>query len=177
MELTHIVGITSRKVVIDGNDVESLAAKPVEIHGKGGDESLALAGPHLRNPTQVQRKATHELYVIVAHAERAHRCFTHRREHLYEEVVEARAVFDPGAKLPRFALQLIVGERLHLGFERIDIGNDRFEGAQLLTFAAPQHLFEHAHSLLRLPVQADRSVSRPTFSSGSHTVCRPTPRR
>ena len=74
----------------------------------------------------MQRKAAHELYVIVAHAEGAHRCFTHRREHFYEQVVEARSVLDPGPKLPRFTLQLIVGERLHLGFERIDIGDDRF---------------------------------------------------
>ena len=135
VELTHVFGIAFGEVVVDRDDVKSFAAQAVQIDGQRRDERLALAGTHLGDPTQVQSEAAHELYVVVTHAECANRCFSHGCEHVDEKVVEGGAVLELSAEFTGFCLQRIVRERLHLGFKRVDVRNDRFEGAQFLALA------------------------------------------
>ena len=67
----------------------------VEVRRQRGDERLALAGLHLRDPAEVQRGAAHDLDVEVALPEHAPRGLADGRERLGEEVVEVFAPLEP----------------------------------------------------------------------------------
>jgi hypothetical protein len=49
VDLTHPLGVASGQVVVDCDNVDSLARKGVEVDGHGGGERLPLAGFHLGN--------------------------------------------------------------------------------------------------------------------------------
>ena len=91
VDLAHPLGVALGQVVVDGDEVDAVAGERVEVRGQRGDEGLALAGLHLRDPAEVQRGAAHDLDVEVALAERAHAGLADRGERLGEEVVEVLA--------------------------------------------------------------------------------------
>ena len=47
VNLPHPNGVSSGKVIIDGDDMDALVRNSVKIRWQSGDQSLALAGPHL----------------------------------------------------------------------------------------------------------------------------------
>ncbi|CAB4988294.1 unannotated protein [freshwater metagenome] len=49
----------ARKIIVDRDDVHTVAAERVEISGQRGDQRLALTGTHFCNPTRVERGAAH----------------------------------------------------------------------------------------------------------------------
>lgn len=51
VDLPHPLAIALGQVVIDGDDVHTLAGNGVEVTGKRRDERLAFAGLHLGNLT------------------------------------------------------------------------------------------------------------------------------
>ena len=88
VDLAHPLGVALGQVVVDGDQVHAAARERVEVRRERGDEGLALAGLHLRDPAEVQRGAAHDLHVEVPLPERALPGLAHRRERLGEEVVE-----------------------------------------------------------------------------------------
>ena len=70
----------------------------------------------------MQHDPAHHLDVEHALARLAESRLTDGRERLEEEVVQLLAVCEPLPELDGLRLQLLVGERLELGFERGDIG-------------------------------------------------------
>ena len=103
VELAHPLGVALGQVVVDGDEVDAAAGQRVEVRGKGGDEGLALAGLHLRDPPEVEGGATHDLDVEVALAERALARLAHRGERLGEEVVEVLLLLVVGRRSGRAA--------------------------------------------------------------------------
>ena len=91
----HQVGVALGQVVVDGDDVHALAGQRVEVGRAGGDEGLALAGAHLGDVAQVQRRAAHDLHVVVPLAQRALGGLADRGERLGQDVVEGLAVGEP----------------------------------------------------------------------------------
>ncbi len=63
----HPLGVTPGEVVVDRHHVHSLARKGVEEHRQRCDESLALAGGHLRYLALMQSDAAYELHVVMHH--------------------------------------------------------------------------------------------------------------
>ena len=133
----------------------------VEVARQRGDERLALAGLHLRDPAEVQRGAAHDLDVEVALAEHPLAGLAHGRERLGEQVVEdvgdelelvvgvARAGLgpvDPGLELVGSGNQLFVGQPLDLGLECGDERDDRLHGLEPLALAGVENLLEDAHA-------------------------------
>ena len=66
VDAAHPLGVAPGQVVVDGDEVHALAGEPVEVGGQGRHEGLALAGLHLGDPAEVQRRAAHQLDVEVA---------------------------------------------------------------------------------------------------------------
>ena len=69
VEPAHPLGVEPGEVVVDGDEVHAAPGERVEVAGQRRDERLALAGLHLRDPAEVQRRAAHDLDVEVALAE------------------------------------------------------------------------------------------------------------
>ena len=69
VDAAHPLGVAAGQVVVDGDEVDALAAERVEVGRERGDEGLALAGLHLGDPAEVERRATHQLDVEVALAD------------------------------------------------------------------------------------------------------------
>ena len=115
MDLAHPLRVAAGQVVVDGDQVEALAGEAVQVGGQRRHEGLALAGLHLGDPAEVQRRAAHELHVEVALADDPEGRLPHDRERLDQQVVEVLAVVQPLPELGRLGLEVGVRQRLHLG--------------------------------------------------------------
>ena len=156
MDAAHPFGVASCQVVVDGDDVHAIAAECVEIHGEGRDQCLSLAGLHLGHPTEVERRAAHELHVVVALADLAQRCLADHGEGLDEQVVEVCSVGQPLAELDRSVGELLVGQCLDLGFERIDVRHECLDGPEFLALTGTEEFVEDAHKAGSLPTHRGR---------------------
>ena len=90
----HPFRVAAGEIVVDGDDVDALAGKRVQVHGERGNERLAFAGPHFGNRALVQHHPADELHVEMPLAERSLCGLAHRRESLRENVVEISPVSD-----------------------------------------------------------------------------------
>ena len=111
MDAAHPLGVEPGQVVVDRDEVDALAAEPVEVDRQRGDEGLALAGLHLGDPAEVQRGAAHQLHVEVALADHPAGRLAGDGERLDQQIVERGAVGEALAELVGLGLQLLVGER------------------------------------------------------------------
>ena len=93
----------------------------------------------------MQRRATHELLVVVALPDHAICRLAHHREGFDQDVVEVFAVGQSIAKLDGLAPKAIVGETRDLWLVRVDIGHQRRKGFDLASFAGPQDAIEDSH--------------------------------
>ena len=104
VDTAHPFRVPTGEVIVDGDDVHSVSRERVQVDGKRRNERLALTGLHLGHPTEMQRRAAHDLNIEVALAERPPRGFAHGRERLREEVLEGFEAVVPAGR---------IGERRH----------------------------------------------------------------
>ncbi len=131
---THPLRVAAGEVVVDGDDVGAAAAEAVEDRGQRRHEGLALAGPHLGDPSLVEGHRAHQLDVEVAHAEGPlHRLPAGREDlgdHVVEHCLEALLVPLPArlgqvvAALEVGVVELVLGRLLGGGILR-DLRADR----------------------------------------------------
>ena len=112
MHPAHPLGVALGQVVVGRDDVHALAGQRVEVSREDAGQRLALAGPHLGDVAEVQRRAAHDLDVEVALAERALGGLADRGERLGQQVVESLAV--------RVTLLVLVGVGAQLGVAQGD---------------------------------------------------------
>ena len=185
MDPPHPLGVAAGEVVVDGDEVNTVAGEAVEVGRQGGDEGLALAGLHLGHPAEVQRGAAHQLDVVVALTEGAHRGLAHRGERLDQDVVEGGTVVEPLAELAGLGSQLVVGQPLVFVVEGVDVGDDALQRLQLLALARTEDSIQDSHQVdhatgappahrLGARIRAVRQGTR-TLSPFLHDpdVCRP----
>ena len=129
IDLAHHRAVAGGEIVVDGDDVHALAGERIEIDGKRAHERLAFTRLHFGDRLLVQDHAADKLHIKGPEAEHAERCLAGDREGRHQNVVERLA---RGKLLPEFrrlGLEFIIGERLHLRFERIDGIDTRIVGA------------------------------------------------
>ena len=63
INIRHPVGVAAGEVVVDGDDVYTLACKRIQIDGKCGDKGFAFAGFHFRDVAFMQYHAADHLHV------------------------------------------------------------------------------------------------------------------
>ena len=129
VDAAHPLRVAAGQVVVDGDDVDALAVERVQVGGQRRDERLAFAGLHLGDLAAVQHHAADQLHVEVPHVQHAAAGLADDGEGFGQQVVERLAVGEPRAELGGLAAQLLVGERLDLRLERVDLGDERAEGA------------------------------------------------
>ena len=113
MHPAHPVGVAPGEVVVDGDDVHAVAGERVEVGRQRRDQGLALTGLHLGDVAEVQRRAAHQLHLVVELPERAAGRLADDGERLGQQVVERLAV--------GVALLERVGQRAQLGVGQVDV--------------------------------------------------------
>ena len=123
VDSTHPLRVETCEVVVDRDEVNAFATETVEVRRQRADQCLALAGFHLGDPSEVQRRATHQLHVEVTLTDHAGCRLAHHSEGFDQQIVEALATLDTSAELGRLGLHRLVAERFHLGGKCVDVGN------------------------------------------------------
>jgi len=131
VELAHLRRVTAGQVVVHGDHVDALAFQRVEVHRQRGDQGLAFTGAHFGDLAQVQDHAADQLDIVMAHAEHAAAGFTADRERFGQHLVQGFTVSDALLELRGLGLELLVGELFDFRLQRIDLGDDAVELAQL----------------------------------------------
>ena len=132
----------------------------VQIAGQSGHERLALAGLHLGDLPLVEGHAADELHVEVAKPDGAHGSLAHGGEGLGQQVVQALAGSVALAELLRLGGQLLIGKRLELRLQRVDLIDFGLVALQLLALAHREQFGEKSHRLRLLSVVGERSWGR-----------------
>ena len=100
--------------------MDALTSQSVQVDRQGRDEGLTLTRLHLRDPSEVQRHAAHQLDVVVALTENSRRRLSHDREGFDQEVVEGLPLGEPFTEHDGLVTQLLVGQAGHLTGEVVD---------------------------------------------------------
>ena len=161
MQLTHPVRVAARQVVVDRHEMDTTPGEPVEVRRQRRHERLAFAGLHLGDPSQVQRGAAHELHVEVALTQHPAPGLTHGGERVGQDLVQhvddqllavlgvlprRPGLVDPLPELVGPGAQLLVGEPLDLGLERVDLGHDGLDRFESPTFARVENFLDQTHA-------------------------------
>ena len=167
VDAAHPLGVVLGQVVVDGDDVHALAVEGVEVGREGRDQGLALTGLHLGDVAEVQRRAAHDLDVVVPLADDPLRGLAHRGEGLGHQVVEGLALLEPGLELGGHALQLGVAHLDEVVLDGVDRLGDRLQLTQDLAFAdAEQSVENRRHVRALLGLQHKSGGSGATLPSG-----------
>ena len=145
VHLAHPLGVALGKIVVDGDDVDSLARQGVQIGGEGGHQGLALAGAHLRDTALVQDDAADELYPVGAHSKNTPGGLPAGGEGLGQDVVQRLAVCQTLLELGGLGLELGVGQRLVLLLQPLDLIYKGEDCLDLPLGAGPENLFKYVH--------------------------------
>ena len=140
VDAAHPLGVALGQVIVDGNDVYTLAGNSVEVAGQRGDQGLAFAGLHLGDMPLVQCHGANELHVKVTHARDALGSLTHGGKGLGEHVVERLAVGVTLAELIGLAAELLLGHLLKLGLKTVDLVDDLVVALKVLIGSKGQQL-------------------------------------
>ena len=107
--MAHPFRVAPREVVVDGDDVDAVAAESVEDRGERRDEGLAFARSHLRDAALVEHDPADELHVEVPHLERAPAGLADKGERLRDQRLERLSRGAPLAQRPGRAREVRVG--------------------------------------------------------------------
>ena len=105
MDGAHPIGVTGSEVIVDGDDVDPIPRKGVEVGRHGGDQRLALTGLHLRHHPPVQGHSPDHLNVEMALAQHSFGRFPNRGKGLDHEVIKGLALCEATAELDRAGRQ------------------------------------------------------------------------
>ena len=142
VDASHPLGVVLGQVVVDGDDVDALAGERVEVRRQRGHQGLALTGLHLGDVAEVQRRATHDLHVVVALADDPLGGLAHRGERLRHQVVEGLALLEPLLELLGHPLELGVAHRDEVVLDRVDGLGDGLELAEDLALSDAEKLVD-----------------------------------
>ena len=135
VDRSHPLRVTLGQVVVHRDDVHPLPGQGVQVSGHGRHQGLAFARLHLGDVALVQDDGPHHLDVEVSLADRAPSGLADGGERLGEQVVQALTGLQAPPKLLGLRPELLVGELLELGLERVDDADELLEALELAALA------------------------------------------
>ena len=153
----HPGGVASGEVVVDGDDVDTLARQRVEVGGGHACERLSLTGLHLEDVALVEDDGAHDLDVVVLLAKHPEAGLAGQGEGLGQDGVKTRpACRDLGLPGLGLGLHLLLAEPFGPGGLLIDCLHDRVQALHVLVvFRAAeeggQYVLSHATKDSRKP--------------------------
>ena len=127
VNLPHPNGVSSGKVIIDGHHMDALAGNSVEIRRQGGDQSLALACPHLGDFPLMQNNPAQKLDIKMPLAECSSGCFPYGGKPLPAECRPKFARFQSCFLIPQSRFSSLRLKGFSFFFQCVYGRNDRFQ--------------------------------------------------
>ncbi len=135
VDLSHPLRVALGQIVIDGDDMNTLARQRVQVGCQRGHQGFTFAGLHLGNPAIVEHHAADQLDVVVTLAERALGCFADNRKSFRQQIVQFFPIFQAGAEFCGLSPQCVVRKRRYLRFQCVDYADAGFVGLQFAVVA------------------------------------------
>ena len=117
VELAHPFAVPLCKVVIDSDHMDSFSLKGVKIYCKCSHKSLSFSRSHLGDPSAVQDHTSHELNIIMPHAQRSLCSLSACCKSFFKDIIYCLSVLEPFLELGRHGLQLGVCHDLKSAFQ------------------------------------------------------------
>ena len=103
MHATHPLRVTTRQVIVNRDEVNSVTRQSVEVGRQGRDQRLTFAGFHFGDPTEVQCCSTHHLHVVVTLPNDTMCTFANDGKSFDQKVVEGFASLKPSTEFGSLA--------------------------------------------------------------------------
>ncbi len=120
IDRSHPLRVALSQVVVDRDQVRTVAFERVQVERQRGHEGFAFARPHFGDLALVEHDPADHLNVVVAHLHLPPGDFAHHRERLGQDVVQSCAVLEPGDEFGGLGPELVVAQALHLVFPLAD---------------------------------------------------------
>ena len=126
VQLAHPLCVTVGQIVIDSYDVNALARECIQVHRQGGRQRLALSSSHFGNFAVVQRHATQQLDIEMAHLHDTLGTFADHGKSFRQERVQWLPIADALPEFQRLSTQFIIRQLFELNLHRVDACDARF---------------------------------------------------
>ena len=133
VKLAHPLAVALGKVIVDGDDVDTLAGQCIQIGGQRCHKGLAFTGLHLGDVAPVQGDAAGDLHREMLHAQHTPCGLAADSEGIGQNIIQRFAIGQLLLQCRSLGLQLGIRHRLILAFQS-------------------QHLFGEGVDLFQLPV-------------------------
>ena len=157
VDLAHPLGVAAGQIVVDGDNVHTLAGQGVQVGGHRGHQRLAFTGLHLSNAGAVQHNAADNLHRVGLHAQHTPVGLAADGKGLRQQVIQRLALGKALLELGGLGLQLLIRQLAHLRLKGKDLVLDRVDALELLVGEGAKQFFKKRHN------------SSPVFSAA---VCR-----
>ena len=108
VDTAHHLGVALCQVIVNGDDVDTLAIKGIEVGRQQRGQGLALTGAHLGDVAEVQGRTAHDLHAVVLLIEDAPGSLTDGGKSLEQDVIHLFAVSQASLELVGLCLKLVV---------------------------------------------------------------------
>ena len=109
VELAHPFGIALGEILVDGDNMHTLACQRVQIRGQRRHQRLALACTHLGDFALMKHHAADQLHNKVPHLQYALAGLAADGKGFGQNLISGRACGEPGFEFGCFRLQRLVG--------------------------------------------------------------------
>ena len=140
----HPFHVTTRQVIIDGDDVDALAFKCVQVRRQRGNKRLTFTGHHFSDTAKVQHHAADQLYVVMTHAHMPLAALATNREGILKNVIKTFAIAKSLTKHLRLLRQFFIAERSVLRFKRGDRFGTSLKLRDLTSICRSEHCCDAA---------------------------------
>ena len=142
--------------------MHALAGQRIQIGGERGDQGLALARLHLGDVALVQEHRALQLHVEGPQPQCPPCAFAAVGKRLGQDRIQAfPALLHPLLELPRLGDDPVIGQRLEVWLQRVDLRHDRTDGLYRAVVRGAEHL------------PRKRSHSQHVFSEASDSIVWP----
>ena len=145
VKLAHPLAVALGQVIVDGNDMHTLAGQSVQVGGQGCHQRFAFTGLHLSDVAPVQGDASRDLHGEMLHAQHTPSSLTADGKSIRQDLVQRGAssqFFFQGRGL---GLQLRIGHGLILGLQCQHLLGQGVNLFQLSVREAAKEFFSKGH--------------------------------
>ncbi len=146
--LTHPLRITLCQIVIDGNDMDTLAFQSIQISRKSGHQGLTFTGTHLCDTSLMQDDTTDQLYSVMLHVQNTLCSLSYSCISLRKQIVQSLTIVQTPLVLFGLTTQFLIGKCLHCRTKCLDLVHQGFNTLQFSGTVRAKYLLNNVHFCL-----------------------------
>ena len=148
MYLSHPLGITLCQIVVDGNNMDTLAFQRIQIGRKSGHQGLTFTGTHLCDTSLMQDDTTDQLYSVVLHVQNTLCSLSYGCIRLRKQIIQRLSIVQTHLVFVGLAAQFLIGKCLHRRTECLDLVHQGLNTLQFSGTVRAKYLLNNVHFFL-----------------------------